>query len=504
MKFKVPKQCNLDTCNCNWLIPVASLDKIGYPDYNHAYILPDDTIWTLSANGENFIQLNESTNGPNKPTEIKNIDGNLTIENNGTFEVIIDVDIENIKKQIGLDNLKNDLDKKQDKLTAGDNITITSEGVISAESSVESEGVYQTGGQQWIAHRGNNTEYPENSLPAFKHCKRHWGIETDIQVTSDGYWVIMHDDTVDRTTNGTGAVKSMTFDQFRSLRIDTGANIGSLTDAEKIPPTFEEYLRICKAQSKVPVIEIKSGNYSNENYTKLYNTIRQFGYNEGDFVIASFSYDVLTKIREFYSNNELHLFTSSVNEKYIQQCKDLKKWNYSLVAASVKYNDINFTSEVIDEFRKSGIKIGTWTVPDIAFDTVSDRSVDYITTNSLSGNLKYQALNLQNGFTNNNDNGRIKESFVEELDGGLVHVSFNVSGGDTTQNKAIALLPDWAIPMYRQYSVCSVRTSDGADIGTFDVNGRLVPGSATAGSIAVGLNWAKKTTWAAGDATYKI
>ena len=88
-------------------------------------------------------------------------------------------------------------------------------------------------GLNWIAHRGNNTTYPENTIPAFLASGRHFGVETDIQVTSDGKWVVMHDETVDRTTNGTGKIASMTLAQFRALRIDAGANLAACTDAER-------------------------------------------------------------------------------------------------------------------------------------------------------------------------------------------------------------------------------------------------------------------------------
>ena len=62
----------------------------------------------------------------------------------------------------------------------------------------------------------------------------------------------MHDETVDRTTNGTGKISDMTYDQFRDLRIDTGANVDKLTDDEKIPPNLEEFLLICKKNNRIP------------------------------------------------------------------------------------------------------------------------------------------------------------------------------------------------------------------------------------------------------------
>jgi len=100
MIFKVPKNCNFDTSNCNWLTPISELEKIGYPDYNHAYILPDNTIWVLSTDGENLIQINETSSTIDKPTQIKNDDGYLVVKDSGSYEVTIDIDLEKFRKEL--------------------------------------------------------------------------------------------------------------------------------------------------------------------------------------------------------------------------------------------------------------------------------------------------------------------------------------------------------------------------------------------------------------------
>ncbi|WP_379946472.1 glycerophosphodiester phosphodiesterase family protein [Enterococcus devriesei] len=353
-------------------------------------------------------------------------------------------------------------------------------------------------GLNWIAHRGNNTEYPENSLPAFQQATRHWGIETDIQVTSDGKWVVMHDATVDRTTNGSGAVSSMTLNQFRALRIDTGPNIATLSDSEKIPPTLEEYLIICKQFNKVPVIEIKSGSYSAANYTLLKDTLNLFGYDESNCVIASFDFIVLTNIRAIYPNMELHMFFNSIDTNTINQLMTLG----IPAVASCSYSNASVTAANVKLLHAAGLKVGVWTVNDDKFEEMKKLGVDYITTNSLSGNLRYSKLTYQNGFV---DGGGIADAtYVEELGGSAVHANFNVERGINTQNSPIALFPEWAVPVKRQYSQCSVRTSTGVVLGSFDINARTNPNGVTAGSIAVGLNWSDRTTWAAGSTVYKI
>ncbi|WP_054722808.1 glycerophosphodiester phosphodiesterase family protein [Lacticaseibacillus nasuensis] len=107
-------------------------------------------------------------------------------------------------------------------------------------------------GMHFVAHRGNNAEWPENSKAAFRTVTRHWGIETDISVTKDGYWVIMHDATVDRTTNGNGNIADMTFAQIQALKIDTGTNVSYLSADDLKVPTVEDYLAFARPTTKLP------------------------------------------------------------------------------------------------------------------------------------------------------------------------------------------------------------------------------------------------------------
>ncbi|WP_169739283.1 alkaline phosphatase family protein [Dyadobacter crusticola] len=91
------------------------------------------------------------------------------------------------------------------------------------------------------AHRGCMDSHPENTLPAFREAVRLGAqmIEFDIQLTKDSALVIMHDDGVDRTTNGTGKVSELTFAQVRAL--DAGVKKAEQFKGTQVP-TFEETL----------------------------------------------------------------------------------------------------------------------------------------------------------------------------------------------------------------------------------------------------------------------
>ena len=91
------------------------------------------------------------------------------------------------------------------------------------------------------AHRGASVTHPENTLAAFREAVQLGAhqIEFDVHVTKDGHGVILHDATVDRTTNGTGAVNSLTMDEIKQL--DAGSWKDSAFASESVP-TLEETL----------------------------------------------------------------------------------------------------------------------------------------------------------------------------------------------------------------------------------------------------------------------
>jgi glycerophosphoryl diester phosphodiesterase len=90
-----------------------------------------------------------------------------------------------------------------------------------------------------IAHRGEHNHHPENSLAGVQSAAALGAdyAELDVRTTKDGKLVLMHDDTVDRTTDGHGAIRSLTLQQIRALHLRGG----DLNEGGQVP-TFEEAL----------------------------------------------------------------------------------------------------------------------------------------------------------------------------------------------------------------------------------------------------------------------
>jgi glycerophosphoryl diester phosphodiesterase len=93
-----------------------------------------------------------------------------------------------------------------------------------------------------VAHRGLLLHAPENTLANFRAClELRLGFEFDVQRTKDGHLICIHDDTVDRTTNGKGKVTDLTLDEIR--RLDAGSWFDPKFADEKVP-TVEEVLKL--------------------------------------------------------------------------------------------------------------------------------------------------------------------------------------------------------------------------------------------------------------------
>ena len=108
------------------------------------------------------------------------------------------------------------------------------------------------------AHRGFCSQYPENTILAFQKALEEGvdGIENDVQLSKDGHIVIMHDESVDRTTNGKGWVKDLTLAELKEL--DASEKFGSQFGVQRVP-TLREYLELVKDQPVITNIEMKTG-----------------------------------------------------------------------------------------------------------------------------------------------------------------------------------------------------------------------------------------------------
>lgn len=123
----------------------------------------------------------------------------------------------------------------------------------------------------WVAaHRGQWRDHPENSLPAILQAARDGAevIEIDIKRTKDGHLVLMHDDTVDRTTSGSGRVEDLTLAQIKDLRLRQGLGNGPAPVSDLQVPTFAETLEAVSGQNVLLNLD-KGWNYRDQLISEL-------------------------------------------------------------------------------------------------------------------------------------------------------------------------------------------------------------------------------------------
>jgi len=223
-----------------------------------------------------------------------------------------------------------------------------------------------------IAHRGFCNGEFENTFPAFLNaCKKpFYGIETDIQFTSDNHIVCFHDRTISRLMGEKIKLTELSYKELYKKQFLPHNHIHLKT---KIC-TFSNYLKICKKYKKQCIIEIKN-KLNDKQIKKIFSKIRWLRYID-NCTIISFNQHVLKKIRQFNEDIKLQLLIKNPLRPYISFCK---KYN---IDASIL--DRLITKDVVKKLNANNIKIGAWTVNDknIA-QHLCDMGVTYITTDRI-------------------------------------------------------------------------------------------------------------------------
>jgi glycerophosphoryl diester phosphodiesterase len=148
-----------------------------------------------------------------------------------------------------------------------------------------------------FAHRGYSAQYPENTMKAFIEAEKAGadGLEIDVQMTKDGELVVIHDEKVDRTTDGVGYVKDLTYGELRKL--NAGHTFKKWLQKNPIPSLTEllEWLSTNKLHCN---IELKNGIFPYEGMeAKVIQLVRQYGLSDR-IILSSFNhYSIVTCYR---------------------------------------------------------------------------------------------------------------------------------------------------------------------------------------------------------------
>ncbi|AOZ93960.1 glycerophosphodiester phosphodiesterase [Paenibacillus crassostreae] len=205
-----------------------------------------------------------------------------------------------------------------------------------------------------VAHRGFSYKSPENTIAAINMAIAEpyvqW-IEIDTQLSSDGIPVVIHDFSLDRTTNGTGLVKDHTWEQLQSL--DAGRWKGVAFIGEKIP-SLDEVLKLSRGRIRLN-IELKT---KGDMYIGLEKAVLErisYYHMENEVVLTSFDENALRRVKDYNVKINTGLI---INNRPIDLMKRLKDLKCSFLSIKASYLNSALTSTLISQ----GITVMAWTV----------------------------------------------------------------------------------------------------------------------------------------------
>lgn len=207
-----------------------------------------------------------------------------------------------------------------------------------------------------LAHRGYSANYPENTLIAFQEAAKLdiWGVEFDVHLTKDNQLVVIHDESIDRTSTGKGFVKDMTLEELRTF--DYGSWFAPEFAGQKIP-TLKEVMSVFKSTHHQINIEIKSDIFEYPGIEALIaNEIHALDL-EDRIIISSFNHESIARFQQIMPNVKIALLFASlvVNlESYVKM--------FGSEAIHIPY--YYAMRSIVQQAIKNGVIVRTYTVND--------------------------------------------------------------------------------------------------------------------------------------------
>ncbi|QKG84808.1 glycerophosphodiester phosphodiesterase [Kroppenstedtia pulmonis] len=204
------------------------------------------------------------------------------------------------------------------------------------------------------AHRGYSAVAPENTVAAFRQAAevKADGIELDVQLSRDGEVIVIHDETVKRTTGQKGKVKDLTLEELH--RLDAGSWFSADWKGEKIP-TLNEVLQLAAESGMKVNIELKNNKYPYPGLEeKVLQSVEYFGLMKKT-IISSFNHYSLRRVKERVPQVETAiLYMASLFEP----------WNYTkrIGVASIHSYWPTTEKEMVEQCHKLSLPVRPFTV----------------------------------------------------------------------------------------------------------------------------------------------
>lgn len=223
------------------------------------------------------------------------------------------------------------------------------------------------------AHRGASGSAPENTLPAFELAIEQGadGIEFDVQLTRDDHVVVIHDETLERTTDGHGWVADHSLDDLRKL--DASAGIEGYAGVRI--PTLAELFDLVKDTDLRLNVELKNSRIPYQGMEeRVIGLIDRFGVADR-VIVSSFDHNSLRGLAESGTTLPLGVLYSEPL---------WRPWNYAVkLGASAVHPSLSATrAKVVERCHEAGLEVNVWTVNEPEeVERMADLGVDALITN---------------------------------------------------------------------------------------------------------------------------
>lgn len=197
-----------------------------------------------------------------------------------------------------------------------------------------------------IAHRGAKAYEPENTLQAFQKALdlNSDGIELDVHLSSDEQIIVIHDETIDRTTNGKGLVNSFSLAELKSFLIEGKYQI----------PTLNEVFDLVDKKCLIN-IELKGLATPNKVVALIEEYISEKNWNYNNFIISSFDWNMLQETSNLNPNIPIGVLTEEDLSKALAFAEKIK-------AKAIHPDFQLLNTENVSEMQKKGFLVLPWTV----------------------------------------------------------------------------------------------------------------------------------------------
>lgn len=210
-----------------------------------------------------------------------------------------------------------------------------------------------------IAHRGYSAVAPQNTLAAVEAACRAGvdAVEIDLQPTADGVGAVIHDETVDATTDGTGKVSALTSDQV--LGLDAGARFSPAFTGQRVP-TLDDVLGVLARHPETDLLLELKGSWTTGHVERVAATIAAAGFDDR-VLVQSFWPGTVATVRDVAPHLPGGLLVSFDPPGLLRLCERLR-----VVACNPSVATVAGSPRLVSRLHAAGLRVMSWTANDPA------------------------------------------------------------------------------------------------------------------------------------------